>query len=108
MIGTPFDREINFTNRNISGNLERGIYLRGRSGSTVKVVTFQQAVTVDGWIYGSIYTFNGINYTNEYCNDDGGEPLGTGCPLVMQPWKAYWVQMLGSASFDTFELLIPY
>ncbi len=109
MFGTPFDREINFTTRNISGNVERGIYVRGTRGSTVKVATFQKAVTAERWIDGSIYTHNGINYTFEVCDQDGtGELLGTRCSLVMQPWKAYWVRMLGSARFDMFELLIPY
>ncbi len=109
MFGTPFDREINFTTRDISGNTERGIYVRGTRGSTVKISTFQMAVTAERWIEGSIYTYNGINYTYEVCDQDvSGEPLGTQCSLVMQPWKAYWARMLGSARFDTFELLIPY
>ena len=109
MFGTPFDREINFTSRYISGNTERGLYVRGTRGSTVKVATFQKAVTAERWVDGSIYTHNGINYTYEVCDQDNtGEPLGTQCPLVMQPWKAYWARMIGSARYDTFELLIPY
>ncbi len=109
MFGTPFDREINFTTRDISGNTERGIYVRGTRGSTVKVATFQKAVTAERWVDGAIYTHNGINYTYEVCDQDGtGEPLGTQCSLVMQPWKAYWARMIGSARYDTFELLIPY
>ncbi len=109
MLGSPFDREIHFTTRVTGGNTERGIYVRGTRGATVKIATFQRAVTAERWIDGSIYSHNGTNYTYEICDQDGGgEPLGTQCSLVMQPWKSYWARMIGSARFDTFELLIPY
>ena len=112
MAGPPFDKEINFTSRDVNGNgniegAEKGLYVRRTSGSTVYIATFQDAVTARNWIDGSIYTYNGINYTYEVCDQDkGGEPQGTRCSLVMQPWKAYWMRMhvIGGA---TFELLIP-
>ena len=112
MIGAPFDREINFSARDVSNNGaiengERGLYVRRTSQTAVQVATFQDAATARNWIDGSVYTYNGINYTFENCDrDEGGEPQGTRCSLVMQPWKAYWIRMhvLGGA---TFELLVP-
>lgn len=109
MIGASFDKEINFTSRDIGGAIERGIYVRGMRGADVQIATFQNAVTAEKWIDSSIYTYNGSNYTYEVCDQDKtGETLGTGCSLVIQPWKAYWIKVVGSARFDTFELLIPY
>lgn len=112
MAAPPFDKEINFTSRDINGNgsiesAERGLYVRRTSGNRVDIATFQDAVTAKNWIDGSIFTYNGVNYTYEVCDQDRtGEPQGTRCSLVMQPWKAYWIRMhvLGGA---TFELLIP-
>ena len=110
MLGTPFDKENRFTTlKDIAGNIiERGIYVRGSRGSDVRIATFQNAVTAEMWIDSSIYTYNGVNYTFERCEEDeSGEPVGTRCGPVMQPWKAYWIRMIGSAGFDTFELLVP-
>ena len=111
-IGPPFDKEINFTPRDLNGNgsiemVERGLYVRRRSGSGVEVATFQDAVTARNWIDSSIFTYNGVNYTYEICERDRrGELQGTRCKLVMQPWKAYWIKLhvIGGA---TFELLLP-
>ncbi|MBI5192680.1 MAG: hypothetical protein HZA08_04450 [Nitrospirae bacterium] len=108
-IGSTADKEIYFSSRDVNGVIERGLYLRKTTGSTVEVAKFQDAVsaTNPAWIDGSVYTFNGTTYTYETCNQDGlGEPLGTQCSLLFQPWKSYWINVLGSTS--TFELLIPF
>ena len=107
MIGTPFDKEINFSSRDIGGATEKGLFVRRTSGNNVDIATFQDAATARNWMDSSIYTYNGINYTYEVCDrDNTGESLGTQCSLVMQPWKAYWLRLhvLGGAAF---ELLIP-
>ena len=106
LIGNPFDREINFTSRDTGGVVERGLYVRRTGPQGVSVATFEDAVTSRNWLDGSIYSYNGVNYTYEECRRIQGEPVGTGCSPVMQPWKAYWIRMhvLGGAAFD---LLIP-
>lgn len=108
MIGTSFDSEINFSSRDVGGSIERGLYVRRTSGGNVDINTFQDAVTANpNWIDGSIYTYNGVNYTYEVCGTDNpGESLGTRCSLVMQPWKAYWIRLKPQGG-ATFELLIP-
>ncbi len=113
MIGNPFDKETGFSpgDVNNNGNIEdreRGLYVRRTIQGQVQVESFQDAVAARNWIDGSIYTFNGINYTFETCDSDmTGDPSGARCSAVMQPWKAYWIRM-HAAGGAVFELLIPY
>ena len=111
MIGIPFDREINLSNRDVNGNgtiegNERGIYVRKTTTNNVEVATLQTAVTARNWMDNDIFTYNGVNYTYEICDQDRTTPVGSGCPIVIQPWKAYWIRVHGGGG-ATFELLIP-
>lgn len=112
MIGNPFDKETNFSPVDANGNgsieeRERGLYVRRTVQGQVQVASFQDAVAALNWLDGSVYTYNGINYTFETCASDGtGENSGTRCSPVMQPWKAYWIRL--QAVGGAFELLVPY
>ncbi|MCC6544407.1 MAG: fibronectin type III domain-containing protein [Nitrospirae bacterium] len=109
MIGAPYDKEINFSPRDINNNggienSERGLYIRRTNQGAVTVATFQDAVISRSWIDASVFT----NHTYEVCDQDRpGEPQGTRCSLVMQPWKAYWIKVHGEGALVTFEILAP-
>ena len=116
MIGTPFDKEIYLTSfdLNLNGVTERaemGLYVRetDRQGRT-KVVEFQNAVHSEHWIDKSVYTYNGVKRTEEVCSPKNQQdPVGTGCRIVIQPWKGYWIWLQRSAQTgQEYEILIPY
>ncbi|MBI5197028.1 MAG: fibronectin type III domain-containing protein, partial [Nitrospirae bacterium] len=87
MVGNPFGKEVHLSD----------IQVQSPAGDTL---FFYEATE---WVEGAIYTYNGVNYTAEVCNQSGMNN-SVNCDAVLQPWKGYWIQMKAG---ENYNLLIP-
>jgi hypothetical protein len=97
MIGNPFGKEVDVSAIKVRQTVQQG------QSTTINIATFLQAVTTRNWMGNAIYSYNGTNYTYEFCDS-------TGCKPVLQPWKGYWIWLYPqdvSGTTTIYDLLIP-